>query len=289
MKMVVYREYTDVTFDIEKTRDSSETHLGLLGPIIRVEVGDIVEVVFKNKASRPFSLHAHGLMYDKLNEGFLYQDGTSTKVDDAVSPGGYHVYKWTVPERSGPDKHDPNCITWPYFSATNPVRDTETGLIGPIIVCRKGTLDSHGKRSDVDKEFVLFFSVMTEENNWFGTGDSMEYVVNGYINGNAKGFLMNMYDKVAWYVFSFGSEEDIHSIHFHGQTMIHKDGHSHRVDVIDVFPGSSDTAEMIADNPGTWLLHCHVNDHLRNGMETTFTVNEAGKLLIIYIETIMTC
>jgi FtsP/CotA-like multicopper oxidase with cupredoxin domain len=29
---------------------------------------------------------------------------------------------------------------------------------------------------------------------------------------------------------------------------------------------------MVADNPGTWLLHCHVGDHMDAGMFTTFTV-----------------
>jgi FtsP/CotA-like multicopper oxidase with cupredoxin domain len=29
---------------------------------------------------------------------------------------------------------------------------------------------------------------------------------------------------------------------------------------------------MLADNPGTWLLHCHVADHIHAGMFTTFTI-----------------
>jgi FtsP/CotA-like multicopper oxidase with cupredoxin domain len=43
-------------------------------------------------------------------------------------------------------------------------------------------------------------------------------------------------------------------------------------DVIDLLPGSMATADMLADNPGTWLLHCHVGDHIDAGMFTTFTV-----------------
>jgi hypothetical protein len=30
--------------------------------------------------------------------------------------------------------------------------------------------------------------------------------------------------------------------------------------------------DMIADNPGVWLLHCHVADHMMAGMYTTFTI-----------------
>lgn len=51
----------------------------------------------------------------------------------------------------------------------------------------------------------------------------------------------------------------------------------HRADVFDLFPGTFQTVEMVAGNPGTWLLHCHVTDHIHAGMETTFTIN--GKLV----------
>ena len=29
---------------------------------------------------------------------------------------------------------------------------------------------------------------------------------------------------------------------------------------------------MTPQNPGTWLLHCHVTDHIHAGMEATYTV-----------------
>lgn len=43
-------------------------------------------------------------------------------------------------------------------------------------------------------------------------------------------------------------------------------------DVFDVFPGTYQTVEMFPATPGTWLLHCHVTDHIHAGMETTYTV-----------------
>lgn len=33
---------------------------------------------------------------------------------------------------------------------------------------------------------------------------------------------------------------------------------------------------MVASNPGTWLMHCHVTDHVHAGMETIFTVLSHG-------------
>lgn len=46
----------------------------------------------------------------------------------------------------------------------------------------------------------------------------------------------------------------------------------YRADVFDLFPGTSQTVEMTPQNPGTWLLHCHVTDHIHAGMEATYTV-----------------
>lgn len=50
----------------------------------------------------------------------------------------------------------------------------------------------------------------------------------------------------------------------------------HRGDVYDLFPGTFQTIELVAENPGTWLLHCHVADHIHAGMETTYTINKSG-------------
>ena len=35
-----------------------------------------------------------------------------------------------------------------------------------------------------------------------------------------------------------------------------------RADQINLLPGSTHSVAFHAQNPGTWLLHCHVNDHL---------------------------
>lgn len=60
---VVYREYTSAEFTERKTRTAPESHLGVLGPILHAEVGDTIEVTFKNLASGKFSMHPHGLFY----------------------------------------------------------------------------------------------------------------------------------------------------------------------------------------------------------------------------------
>lgn len=47
----------------------------LTGPVIRGEPGDVIEVTFRNKAQRSFSMQPHGVSYNKTYEGVIYQDG----------------------------------------------------------------------------------------------------------------------------------------------------------------------------------------------------------------------
>jgi manganese oxidase len=36
--------------------------------------------------------------------------------------------------------------------------------------------------------------------------------------------------------------------------------------VVSLLPASMVVADMVPDDPGIWLFHCHVNDHLTAGM-----------------------
>jgi manganese oxidase len=93
-KKAVYREFTDETFTTEKVRPPEKQYLSILGPILRGEVGDTIRLVFRNKASHLFSIHPHGVFYEKDSKGADYNDGTSPadKKDVGVPPGGTHDY-----------------------------------------------------------------------------------------------------------------------------------------------------------------------------------------------------
>ena len=104
----LYHEYTDATFKTLKPRPPEWEHLGFLGLLIRAEVGDTIQVIFRNNGKQPYSVHAHGVFYNKDSEGAPYEDGTSgaDKADGGVPPGGTHQYTWQVPERAGPASGD---------------------------------------------------------------------------------------------------------------------------------------------------------------------------------------
>ncbi|HWQ70119.1 MAG TPA: multicopper oxidase domain-containing protein [Patescibacteria group bacterium] len=295
-RKAVYREFTDATFTTEKARGPQWEHLGVLGPVIRGEVGDTIQVIFKNMTSFATSIHPHGVSYLKDSEGAPYNDGTSgaDKADDAVPPGGTHTYAWQALERSGPGPMDGSSILWMYHAHTDEPADTNTGLVGPLIITRKGSANPDGSPSDIDREFVTLWTVLDENaghylehnvNHFTGKPkktmknlddpefqeSNLMHSVNGYVYGNLPGLTMKRDQRVRWYMMSIGTEVDLHTPHWHGQTVLMLGA---RTDMVELLPGSMKTVDMAPDNPGTWLLHCHVNDHITAGMMALFTVTE---------------
>ncbi|KAI9009307.1 Cupredoxin [Phycomyces nitens] len=98
------------------------------------------------------------------------------------------------------------------------------------------------------------------------------YHINSYVfNNNAD--LRVFYGKpVRWYVISFDLEdEDVHTAHWHGSTLLY---HGHRVDVVDLMSVSFEVLDMIPDNEGQWLFHCHVGQHFEAGMTSFYEVEK---------------
>ena len=62
-----------------------------------------------------------------------------------VAPKGTFTYEWTVPREVGPTYKDPVCLAKMYYSAVVPTKDIFTGLIGPMKICRHGTLLANGR------------------------------------------------------------------------------------------------------------------------------------------------
>ena len=165
----IYREYTGASFKTLKVRPAGEAYLGILGPILHAEVGDTIKVVFKNNASRAYSVHPHGVFYDKASEGMAYNDGSpaSDKEGGAVPPGQTYTYVWKVPERAGPGPGDPNSIVWLYHSHVDEQKDVDAGLVGAFIVSARGMANPDGTPKDVDREFVTLFNIFDENQSWY--------------------------------------------------------------------------------------------------------------------------
>jgi manganese oxidase len=305
-RKALYREYTDDTFTRLKPRSPEWEHTGILGPILRAEVGDTIRILFKNNATRPYSMHPHGVFYLKDSEGAPYDDGTAEadKRDDAVPPGKTHLYTWEVPERAGPGPNDPSSIVWLYHSHTNELKDVESGLIGALIVTRRGMADPDGKPRDVNREFICLYLLFDENVSWYldhnietfttdpeglnkvefapvdtegnfsgvGSGFTVanaKFAINGHIYGTGPLMTMKKGERVRWYLVALGEQFSVHTPHWHGNVVLH-DGK--RTDVVPRMQAQMETVDMVPDNPGIWMFHCHIDDHMDAGMATLYKV-----------------
>lgn len=298
----IYREYTDSTFATLKPRPPESRYLGILGPLLRAEVGDTIRVVFRNNLDAPATMHPHGVFYTKESEGAPYAGGPGERdlEGNAVPPGHTHVYVWPVPERAGPASGDGKSILWMYHSHIHEEEDLSTGLLGPIIVSARGTTRADGTPNDVDREVVLAFDEIDEDasrylktnlHRYASQGDSAPIVfafgvasaggpaesqdnfketVNGYMYGNGPMPAMKVGERVRWYLMASTGFE-IHSPHWHGNTV--QVAHM-RTDVAMLLPMGMVVADMVPDNPGIWLVHCHVSSHLRMGMQARYVVTK---------------
>uniref|UniRef100_A0A8C7Y1R2 Coagulation factor V n=1 Tax=Oryzias sinensis TaxID=183150 RepID=A0A8C7Y1R2_9TELE len=243
---VIFRGYLDSDFSTPDIRGELDEHLGILGPVIKAEVGQTIMVVFRNRANRPYSIHPNGVSYTKQTEGLT----------DA-----------------GPGPEDSNCRTWAYYSGVNPEKDIHSGLIGPLLVCREGTLD---KQED-SREFTLLFMTFDESQSWYynqnfellqrksrrrfldaSLKENLKFhSINGIIF-NLKGLRMYTDQLVYWHLLNMGSSKDFQSVHFHGQTFITKKTKSYRQAVYPLLPGSFATLEMYPSKPGLWQLETEI-------------------------------
>src|SRR5208283_584046 len=119
------------------------------------------------------------------------------------------------------------------------LRDVNSGLIGAIVITRRGMARPDGTPRDVDKEFVALFMTYNENQSWYithnietytsdpkgvktedtlpvddqgryiltGSGfadTSIKWSINGYIFGNMPMMTMKRNQHVRWYVVTIG-------------------------------------------------------------------------------------
>ncbi|KFQ36843.1 Coagulation factor V, partial [Mesitornis unicolor] len=287
---VIFQSYTDSTFTTLQDEDEYTEHLGILGPVIRAEVDDVILVHFKNLASRPYSLHAHGLLYEKSSEGSIYDDESTAwfKEDDEVHPNNSYIYVWYANRRSGPVQAGAACRSWIYYSDLNMEKDIHSGLIGPILICQKGTFTKSNNSRTSTRDFFLLFMVFDEEKSWYFdkrsrrscTGKTQEmqqchkfYAING-ITKNLQGLRMYEGELIRWHLLNMGGPKDIHVVHFHGQTFIEQGEPQHQLGTYTLLPGSFRTIEMKPQRPGWWLLDTEVGEYQQAGTQASYLVIE---------------
>ncbi|XP_006900063.1 PREDICTED: coagulation factor VIII [Elephantulus edwardii] len=290
-KKARFLAYTDETF---QTREVIQQESGILGPLLYGEVGDTLLIIFKNQASRPYNIYPHGITnVSPLYSGKLPK-GVKHLKDFQIMPGEIFKYKWTVTVEDGPTKSDPRCLTRYYSSFINLERDLASGLIGPLLICYKESVDQRGNQMMSDKRNVILFSVFDENRSWYLTenmqrflpnaagvevqdpefqASNMMYSINGYVFDNLQ-LSVCLHEVAYWYILSVGAQTDFLSVFFSGYTFKHKMVFE---DTLTLFPFSGETVFMSMENPGLWVLGCHNSDFRNRGMTALLKVSSCER------------
>ncbi|XP_061194272.1 coagulation factor V-like [Saccostrea echinata] len=250
-RKAVFREYKDHTFTARKPVTSQQ---GLLGPVIRATVGDTLRIQVKNNAKRPYSFYTDNLNTKKNESGAAY-------LGSPVYPGSTLTYVYTVTDANVPPALSmEQCMTSLYYSDVNLIRDTNTGLVGMIVVCKSDVLP------DI-REIFLHYGTIYETESWYnntnGT-DSLQHTafstINGYTHGNLPDIEVCINRKVRLYMTSLGGQNDIHTVVLYGHQF---EIRNQRIDALSLYPGASIIAEFLTLEEGVWLLTTqHKSDNL---------------------------
>jgi FtsP/CotA-like multicopper oxidase with cupredoxin domain len=191
----------------------------------------------------PHSMHFHGVHYKPDSDG-AYLPGFSGR-DADVLPGRTYTYRLTAGEDSAG--------VWPYHDHSPSMNPSiEGGMYGMLSI-----LGRHERAPD--REFEVVFAPWGK----FMTIDGRAYV------GNTPVFRAKVGELVQWDVMAMGS--DFHTFHVHGHRW-DTPGNVAR-DTQTVGPAESFRIRWREDAPGTWLYHCHVEDHMMHGMIGIYRVS----------------
>jgi FtsP/CotA-like multicopper oxidase with cupredoxin domain len=244
---VVYRRYSaGWSSPMPSPQEAGGDEAGIQGPLLHARVGDRLIVHFKNLDTlfrRPHSMHFHGFTYSPSSDG-SYLPGFSGPGAD-VQPGASFTYRLSAgPESAG---------VWPYHDHSPSMEESLAGgMYGAISI-----LGRHERAPD--REFVVYFMQTLS----FMTIDGRAFV------GNTPIFHARVGDEVQWDVLALGN--DFHTFHVHGHRWLGPGGVPE--DTRTIGPGESFRVRWHEESPGTWLYHCHVEEHMMSGMIGLYRVD----------------
>lgn len=259
------------------------------GPEIRVTEGDHVKITLKNSLPVPTSIHWHGL------EIPYTQDGLPGITQNAIAPNTSYTYDF-IAKPSGTrfyhthgSKHG------------DEAQQLDMGLSGAFIIEPKKEQNQQNKNNPTvtnkpyDKEYTLIldeWEILPDGQNAANPSNantmdmnkpsstspphSMNYnlyTINGRAFPDTEPIIVKEHDKVLLRFINAGTSTT-HPIHIHGHSfkIVATDGNPVPLnaiitkDTINIAPGERYDVELIANNPGIWITHCHELHHADAGM-----------------------
>ena len=230
------------------------------GPTIQVTQGDRVRVIFKNELPEPSSMHWHGF------EDQIGYDGMPGISQEPVKPGASFVYEFNIHQEGT------------YFYHSHLAMQELAGMLGAFIMHPKEPYQPH-----CDKDFVISLqeyavlpnsttpNTMSMEFNWL--------LLNGKAGPASTPLIVRQGDRVRIRFVNLGM--DHHPMHIHGHTFYVTGTEGGRIPESAWWPGNTvlvgvaqaRNVEFVANNPGDWMLHCHLPHHMMNQMSS-----QAGRM-----------
>ncbi len=229
------------------------------GPTIRVLAGDKFRLVFRNDLPEHSSIHWHGLIVPNN------MDGVGGLTQDPVNPGQSFTYEFTIPTTPG---------TFMYHAHMNDLMQVRMGLYGAFIVEGEG-------EPKFDQDRIVLLSDL-----------GGEFMVNGGSFPDTEAWEVESGQHVRVRLINISSVAS-HPMHFHGHfmrliardgTLISNGGQVLVENTISMDPGQTADVEVVMNSdPGTWIFHCHVLNHVMGPEPESADVTKANGGMVIAV------
>jgi len=226
------------------------------GPTIEATEGDRVRFVVANHLPEATTVHWHGLEVPHAMDG---AEGIS---QDLIPPGGSYVYDFTLRQHGT------------FFYHSHRAMQQMMGMVGLFVIHPRQPYEPR-----VDRDFAWILqgwaalpgnptpNSMAMEFNWL--------TMNGKAAPATTPVLCRLGERVRLRFVNLGM--DHHPMHLHGHTWVVTGTEGGRVPTTAWTPGNTElvgvaqarTMELVANNPGDWMIHCHLPHHMMNAMAST--------------------
>lgn len=232
------------------------------GPVLEINQGDRLRIVVHNELPEPTTLHSHGL---ELPVGM---DGIPGVTQDLIPPGGVFVYEFDVHQNGS------------YFLHPHVAMQEAIGMVAPLIIHPRTTFEPV-----VDRDFVLVtqqFSIRPNQTVPDTTAMDWNFLtINGRSGPYTTPLVCRLGERVRLRFINFSTLHQ-HPMHLHGHTFWITGTEGGRIPESAWIPSNnvvvgvaqSRDVEFIANNPGDWVLHCHMFHHMMNHM-----VSQVGPII----------
>ncbi|HEY1867203.1 MAG TPA: multicopper oxidase domain-containing protein, partial [Candidatus Cybelea sp.] len=225
----------------------ANTYNGVVpGPVLEVKQGDSITIDFTNEIATDDSIHLHG-----VHDIPVSMDGVGGISQALVPRGGHFVYHF-VADQPG---------TFIYHTHDDQAM-LDSGLYGAIVV------EPSSPRA-IERGLAHNFLEMIS--SWqIQSGTENHFTLNGREYPATRALEVRKGDRfrIRWINIS---GEEFHTMHTHGhyQQIIARDAapvdYRDVEDTVLISPGQRVDVVVKADaKPGTWLIHCHVMDHIED-------------------------